>query len=294
MKIRVPATSANLGPGFDCLGIGLDFFNEIEIYKSKITSIKIKGEGQNNIYLKKNNIFVKIFYENYKKLSKNDMNFKFIFTNNIPFSRGLGSSSAVIVGALAAASVLNDEKINKEKLLNKAILYENHPDNIAPAIFGGFVCSVLHDNKVFSIKKDIDNNLKALIVIPNTTISTKKSRKNLIDNFTLKECVFNLSHSSFLTACFLEKKYDLLKIASLDMLHQNQRMSNMPELFEVQKIALENNALMSTLSGSGSSFLSIIHKDDAKYLEDKMKQKFHNFTIKTMNFNNNGFEFIEA
>lgn len=290
MKILVPATSANLGPGFDCLGLSLKLFNETQIQKSGVFSISIGGEGSDNIFLKKNNIFVNIFYEIYEKLSGKKDNFRFIFQNNIPLSRGLGSSSAVIVGAIASAYYMSGFKVEKERILDEALIYENHPDNIAPATLGGFVCSLVEKNKVYSIKKEIDKDLAAVVVIPNLAMSTEQSRQTLAKNLSFNDAVFNLSHASFLTACFLEKKYEFLKFASQDKLHEINRMKNLPELFEVQKFALENKALMSTLSGSGSSFFSLAFKDDALALANKIQTKFKDFRVQYLEFDDNGFE----
>ncbi|EAJ9116695.1 homoserine kinase [Campylobacter jejuni] len=290
MKILVPATSANLGPDFDCLGLSLKLFNETQIQKSGVFSISIGGEGSDNIFLKKNNIFVNIFYEIYEKLSGKKDNFRFIFQNNIPLSRGLGSSSAVIVGAIASAYYMSGFKVEKERILDEALIYENHPDNIAPATLGGFVCSLVEKNKVYSIKKEIDKDLAAVVVIPNLAMSTEQSRQALAKNLSFNDAVFNLSHASFLTACFLEKKYEFLKFASQDKLHEINRMKNLPELFEVQKFALENKALMSTLSGSGSSFFSLAFKDDALALVKKMQTKFKDFRVQYLEFDDNGFE----
>ncbi|HED5353959.1 TPA: homoserine kinase [Campylobacter jejuni] len=290
MKILVPATSANLGPGFDCLGLSLKLFNETQIQKSGVFSISIGGEGSDNIFLKKNNIFVNIFYEIYEKLSGKKDNFRFIFQNNIPLSRGLGSSSAVIVGAIASAYYMSGFKVEKERILDEALIYENHPDNIAPATLGGFVCSLVEKNKVYSIKKEIDKDLAAVVVIPNLAMSTEQSRQALAKNLSFNDAVFNLSHASFLTACFLEKKYEFLKFASQDKLHEINRMKNLPELFEVQKFALENKALMSTLSGSGSSIFSLAFKDDALALAKKMQTKFKDFRVQYLEFDDNGFE----
>lgn len=290
MRILVPATSANLGPGFDCLGLSLALFNDTIIEKSNFFSISINGEGSENLNLKKNNIFVSIFNEIYQKLSGKKDFFRFVFNNNIPLSRGLGSSSAVIIGAIGAAYEMAGFKVEREKILNEALKYENHPDNIAPAALGGFVVSMVESEKVFSIKKDLDKDLNAVIVVPDIAMGTEQSRSVLPLNLGLKDCVFNISHSSFLTACFLEKKYDLLTLASKDLLHQTRRMQNLPELFEVQKFALENKALMSTLSGSGSSFFNLVYKDEAKHLTQKMEQKFKDFKIICLEFDNEGFK----
>ncbi|HEC1770302.1 TPA: homoserine kinase [Campylobacter lari] len=290
MKILVPATSANLGPGFDCLGLSLKYFNQTIVEKSKFFSISIHGEGENNIYLKKNNSFVNIFYEIYQRLSGKKDNFRFVFQNNIPLARGMGSSSAVIVGAIACAYELSGFKADKNTILNEALKYENHPDNITPAALGGFVCALTHNEKVLAIKKEVDKDLQAIITIPNVAMNTQKSRVILAKKINLEDSIFNLCHASFLTACFLEKKYDLLKYASLDKLHQNQRMKLLPELFEVQKLALDNNALMSTLSGSGSSFFTLAYKDDARQIKEKIKNKFAKFRVELLEFDNEGFK----
>ncbi|TQR56005.1 homoserine kinase [Campylobacter troglodytis] len=290
MKIKIPATSANLGPGFDCLGLSLNLHNEVQIKKARISSVKIKGEGEDNIYLKRNNPFLRLFDELYLGLTGEKSSFRFEFNNQIPLSRGLGSSSAVVVGAVVAAYAMAGKDFDKQGILNSALPYEKHPDNIAPATLGGFVCSVVESSQVFSIKSEIDNDLRAVMVIPNAHISTKKSRANLPKSVHFKDAVFNLAHSSFLTACFLQKRYDLLRLASIDTLHQNTRMKNLPALFKVQKLALEKGALMSVLSGSGSSFLNIIYKNEAKTLAQKLQNEFKDFKIKIMEFDNKGFE----
>ncbi|MDO4673587.1 homoserine kinase [Campylobacter sp.] len=290
MKILTPATSANLGPGFDCLGLALKFFNEVRVEKSPFFSISIKGEGSESLYLKKQNIFVKIFNEIYERLNGKRDNFRFIFQNNIPLSRGLGSSSAVIVAAIAAAFHMSGFRPEKESILNEALLYENHPDNIAPATLGGFVCSVVEKNRVHSIKRDIDEDLRGVIVVPNVSMSTEKSRNVLPKNLSFDDGVFNLTHASFLTACFLEKRYELLRLASRDKLHEFKRMQTLPELFEVQKFALQNGALMSTLSGSGSSFFNLAYKDGAEFLAKKMRDKFRDFRTMCLEFDNEGLE----
>ena len=290
MKIKIPATSANLGPGFDCLGVSLNLHNEVQITPAKISSVKIKGEGEDNIYLKKNNPFLRLFDELYFKLTNEKSSFRFEFNNQIPLSRGLGSSSAVVVGAVVAAYAMAGKDFDRQSILNSALPYEKHPDNIAPATLGGFVCSVVESSQVFSIKAEIDGDLRAVVVIPNAHISTKKSRANLPKSVNFKDAVFNLAHSSFLTACFLQKRYDLLRLASLDALHQSTRMKNLPALFKVQKLALENGALMSVLSGSGSSFLNVIYKNEAKNLAQKLQGEFKDFEIKIIEFDNKGFE----
>ncbi len=294
MTIDVPATSANLGPGFDTLGLALDLTNHIIIKKSNFVSINIKGEGANKPKLKTNNQFVNIFYNFYIKLVGKRHNFRFEFHNNIPFSRGLGSSSAVIVAAIASAYKMADVELPRSSILNKALFYEPHPDNIAPAVHGGFTASMtIKGEKVISQKKEIPSYLKAVMVIPNRPMSTNQSRSKLPKNFSMQKTVFNVSHASVLTAAFFNEDWKTLKLASQDMMHQNTRMKMLKELFEVQKTALLNGALMSTLSGSGSSFFSMTYEDDVAFLSKKLKEHFPQFRVETYDFNNIGYKFGE-
>ncbi|MFG5142626.1 homoserine kinase, partial [Campylobacter lari] len=138
------------------------------------------------IYLKKNNSFVNIFYEIYQRLSGKKDNFRFVFQNNIPLARGMGSSSAVIIGAIACAYELSGFKADKNTILNEALKYENHPDNIAPAALGGFVCALTHNEKVLAIKKEVDKDLQAVITIPNVAMNTQKSRAVLAKKINLE------------------------------------------------------------------------------------------------------------
>ena len=288
MIIYVPATSANLGPGFDTLGIALNLHNKVIIKKSNFFSLSIKGEGSDRKRFKNNNLFVKIFYEVYEEITGKRDNFRFEFYNKIPISRGLGSSSAIITSAVAAAYALLDNYVDKEKILNKSLCYENHPDNIAPAVHGGFTVSVVDNDKVYTLKKEMPSFLKAVVVIPNRAMSTAKSRTTLPKEYPLKDIVYNLSRSSILSALFFEEKWDLLKIASKDRLHQDIRMSNMKELFAVQKTALEAGALSSTLSGSGSTFFNIAYEDGAKKIANTLKTKFPYFRVEIFDFDNIG------
>lgn len=292
MIVEVPATSANLGPGFDTLGLALNLNNRVVIKPSKFFSVSIKGEGSNNRKLKSNNIFVNIFNEHYKNLMNRRDSFKFTFYNQIPISRGLGSSSAVIVSAIVSAFEMANVSISKDKILSLALNFEPHPDNIAPAVKGGFTTSIVYKNRVISQKKEMPDYLKAVVVIPDKPISTSQSRTVLPKYYSKDDAVFNLSHCSLLTACFFNQDWELLRYASKDKFHQNYRMRAMKELFEVQKVALESGALMSTLSGSGSTFFSLVYRDDAKRVAKRLKSSFNSFNVKILDFNNSGVKAI--
>lgn len=288
MKISVPATSANLGPGFDTLGLAVSLHNQVIIKPSKFHSVSLRGEGSNNPMLKDNNMFIAIFNDFYHNLLQKKRHFRFEFSNEIPLSRGLGSSSAVIVSAIASAYAIEGIELKKDKLLNLALAYEHHPDNITPAVMGGFNVATIQDNEVKYIKKNMPNTLKAIVVIPNRPMSTQLSRKSLPYKYSKEDAIFNISHSSLLTASFISQDWEMLRTASLDKIHQKYRMRQMPELFDIQKTSLRSGSLMSTLSGSGSTLFSLCYKEDSQRIESVLKKKFPHFRVVSCNFDNDG------
>ena len=153
---------------------------------------------------------------------------------------------------------------------------------------GGFNVACVEEQKVYSKKRKIPDYLRAVLVVPNRTISTAKSRTILPDIYRKEEIVYSLSRSSFMTSLFMTESWDLLKIASKDKLHQTRRMKQMPELFEVQKVALENGALMSTLSGSGSTFFTLCYAVDASKIHKALEAKFPKYRVFTKTLDNYG------
>ncbi|NPA65333.1 MAG: homoserine kinase [Epsilonproteobacteria bacterium] len=288
MTVSVPATSANLGPGFDSLGLAVDLRNRVEFHPSRFFSLAIKGEGENNVKLKGNNLFVGIFNDHYNRLTKKKQNFRFTFYNQIPMSRGLGSSSAVIVSAIASAYEAAGIRVSRRRILNHALFYEPHPDNITPAVMGGFNVATIEKNKVFSQKKHLPDYIKAVVVIPNKPISTSKSRTILPRSYSKENAVFNLSHTALTTAAFFNEDWEMLRIATQDRFHQRARMKTLPDLFGVQKTAYESGALMSTLSGSGSTFFNMTYAEDAVMIANKLRMKFPEFEVKILDFDNDG------
>ncbi|MDE6885960.1 MAG: homoserine kinase [Helicobacteraceae bacterium] len=292
MIVRIPATSANLGAGFDALGLALSLYNDFIVTPSILQSIKIEGEGENIPKLRKDNNFMKIFNEVYTSLGGQEQNFSFYLKNNIPISRGLGSSSAVIVGAIVCAFEMLKIPYKKDLIISKALKYEKHPDNITPACNGGFNIAVVKNNRVFYVRNKIPQDIKAVIVIPNKPISTKYSRKTLPKQVSLSDAAFNIARSSMISGIFMQKKWNLLKMVGDDKLHQDKRMSLLPILFSVKKEALKNGALLSVLSGSGSTFLNICYRDDAPKLARILSNKFSDCRVLELEFDNSGISIL--
>jgi homoserine kinase len=276
------------------LGLAIALYNSVCIKPSSYYSVSIKGEGEQNVKLKKNNIFVSIFYEIYQELTGQKDPFRFEFENQIPFSRGLGSSSAVIVGAIASAYEMAGIKASREVVLNKAIIYETHPDNIAPAVYGGFTSSVVEMGKVKTLRKELSSDIKVVMVIPDRSMSTAHSRTQLPKSYMMKNVVYNLSRASLLSAAFFSENWDFLRVASKDCMHEQKRMRQLKELFDVREVALANGALMSTLSGSGSSFFNLVRAEEAPKVANALKNAFEMFRIEEFEFDNSGFQILKS
>ena len=290
--VSVPASSANLGPGYDCLGLALNLRNKISLESASANSLEFKGlKILKHLQDIKKNLFFKVFHQTLDKLGKDQYNkacFKFSFNTQIPFTRGLGSSSAMIIAAIAAALKVAGQSINNDKILSHALSFEHHPDNITPACLGGFITAVVQNNKVIYNQTLLPNYLKAVVVIPNQYINTKQSRKALKSQYSLKDASFNIAHATLLTASLIKGDFKSLKLASRDKLHQDLRMQAMPKLFEVQQLALKSGALMSTLSGSGSTMFQLVFEQDAKKLATILAKTFVDCRVKILDFDNEG------
>ena len=150
--------------------------------------------------------------------------------------------------------------------------------------------TIVQDEKVLTKKFSLPDSIRAVLVIPNRAMSTAKSRTQLPKNYSMKECVNNLSRSAFLTASFISEDFEMLRYGAIDNMHEDRRMKQLPELFEVREIAYKNGALMSTLSGSGSTFFNLTYKDDAQKLCDILQTSFPQFSVKVYSFDNLGYQ----
>ncbi len=153
---------------------------------------------------------------------------------------------------------------------------------------GGFNVACVEGDRVYSKKRRMPEYLRAVVVVPNRTISTAKSRTILPKMYRKEETVYSLSRSSYMTALFMSESWDLLRIASKDKLHQARRMKMIPELFDVQKLALKHGALMSTLSGSGSTFFNLAYDKDADKMAEILQARFPQFRVFVLSLDNNG------
>ena len=258
--VRVPGTSANCGPGFDCLGVATTIYNYIDLtlLRSSRLTVEASGEGADKIPRGKKNLTWQAIRRLLQEVGRAD-DFKgaIIRTkNNVPLSRGLGSSSTAIVAGLTAANEILGAPLDKNGLLKLATEIEGHPDNVAPAIFGGFTVSVMSggDVQTFSFMPRI--KLKLIVTVPDFELSTRLARKVLPKNVALKDAIFNVSRASMLVAALVKGREDLLPFAFDDALHQPYRQKLVPGMTEVFTAAREAGALGAAISGAGSCLIA--------------------------------------
>ncbi len=292
IRVRVPATSANMGSGFDSLGIALTLYNYVSIEKiSGPTEIKIMGEGEDFLPGDESNLIYKCVRKVFEKCGKEPGGIRLVMENNIPVTRGLGSSSASIVGGFFAANALLGEPFSKEELLSMAVEIEGHGDNATPAIFGGFCVNVPTKNKINYISSPIKDNLKFATFIPDFFLQTKKSRAALPEKVLHKDAVFNVGRSALLTASIISGKYENIRVAMGDKLHQDYRKRFIPGMSEIFDLCYNNKALGVYLSGAGPTIIGIIDGNDNSFsmkVEAVLNKKMKNWQLTVLSADNEG------
>ena len=252
IKYKVPATSANLGIGFDCLGIALSLYDYFEIEESD--KFILNGFIDNNV---KDNLFVKAYKKacRYKKDKASPL--KVNLKADVPISRGLGSSSCMIVGGIFAYNILHNNCLSKKEILELATAIEGHPDNVAPCIYGGLCVS--SDNKTTLLK--VSNKWHFGIWIPSYEVKTSEARKVLPTTYSREDVVSNVANA--IKGIKALETFDLDNISSLnkDKIHEPYRKALIKDFKKYEKLAYQNGAKAFLISGSGSTCLSISDKD---------------------------------
>lgn len=280
VKVIVPATSANLGPGFDTLGVALGLYNTIEMAETGILDdvIEIEGHGEalekpenNLVWQAARRVFDRVGWRPYGFLIREQI--------GIPVARGLGSSSSAIVGGLVGANALAERALGRpllteQELLEMAVEMEGHPDNVTPALVGGFTVSCMEDNKPLYVRFDPPAGLEAVVAIPEVPLETRRARGVLPGEVSMKDAVYNLSRATLLVAALATGRLDLLKVATQDRLHQPYRERLVPGLRAVIQAALDAGAKAAALSGAGPSVIALVARGGAEPVEQAMAAAF--------------------
>ena len=262
IKISSPATIANLGPGFDSIGAAIDIWNHFEFeFDTDSLKIVVSGQGANIIPTNNSNLVYKAFSIPFRQLGLKIPNINLNINNNIKMEGGLGSSSSAISAGLFAANYYLKNQFSKLDLIKFSQKLENHYDNISPCIMGGIKICVQNDSEVLLSNIDYDSNLKIILIMPNFSINTSKSRSSLPKSISSLDFVHNMSRFGLLIKNLKSPDIIESQIAFQDVFHQDKRLENQPKLKLLLKKINSIGALGSFLCGSGPTIGGITNKD---------------------------------
>ena len=247
--LKVPASMSNLGAGFDTFGLAVNLYNVFHVKSSRTFSISfidldIKPEE---------NLFLKVYKRCIEIFNEEEMPVSITIKTEIPFSRGLGSSSSAIIGAIKTFSLLYEKELSYRDIFKIAYEFEPHPDNLVPALVGGFNVCLKDEEQTFFNTIDFPEELTIIAIIPDIKISTEEARKILPAKIDIKDAIYNIQRSNLLLSSLVLKRFELLKEAVKDKLHQPYRKSLIPFYDNIEKIAYDSGANAVFISGSGST-----------------------------------------
>ncbi|MBP3961390.1 homoserine kinase [Paenibacillus lignilyticus] len=269
VMVKVPASTANLGPGFDTLGMALSLYTWIEmtIPSDGSTVIELHGDGLEGIPTDKSNLIYKVAQQVFEAAGAEVPELQIAMYSDIPLTRGLGSSASAIIGALTCANALIGNPLSDDALFQIASELEGHPDNVGASLFGGIVVSAWDGSRAEKVRIEPHADLDVLVAIPSFQLSTEKARHALPTQISMKDAVFNVGSSSLLVAAFASGNLDLIAFAMRDRLHQPYRAALVPGMEEILDQATEHGALGVALSGAGPTLLTLVHKNSPRKAE---------------------------
>lgn len=260
--VRVPATTANLGPGFDALGMSLNLYNTVELEETAGgCQVEIEGEGMENLPRNTNNLVARAAVSLFRRAGYPLNGWRLFLRNKIPLQSGLGSSAAAIVGGLVAANAIAGSPYSRQEILDQAIEIEGHPDNVAAALFGGVVIVVKDDDSLAFARLKTPGDIKITAVVPDFQLSTKHARSVLPESVPLQDAVYNLGRVALLVAALQEGNWSLLDVAMCDRLHQPYRCRLVPGLTDIFEAARKAGAYSVALSGAGPTVIAFSPPD---------------------------------
>jgi homoserine kinase len=256
VAVSVPASTANLGAGFDCLALALGLRNTVELWETKQgLEIDVEGESEDRVPLDTTNLVMRAAAKVFEKTGKRPAGLRIHEVNNIPFGSGMGSSAAAVVGGLAAANALVEGGLSRDELLRLAYELEGHPDNAAAALFGGLALVSASAEELLVRSLSVPP-MKVVIALPDVRLSTAEARSALPEQVPVKDAVFNIGHALFTVQALTTGDPDLLRWAVADRLHQPYRRKLIPGYDAVVAEARKAGALAVALSGAGPSLVA--------------------------------------
>jgi homoserine kinase len=262
VRVKVPATSANLGPGFDCLGLSLGLYLELEIREEEGEGFELRvgGEGADIVAHDERNAVYQAVLSAFAHAKRQPQRLYLNYRSDIPLASGLGSSSAALVAGLAAGAALCGRALDRDELVRWGVAVEGHPDNVAPCVLGGVVVAASDGDHIEYACIEPYEGLRAVVAVPDFPLPTEKARAILPREISRADAVFNLGRVGLLTAALGGGRGEWLRLAMQDRLHEPYRRELVPGLEEVRAAALDAGALGAALSGAGPSVLALVEE----------------------------------
>ena len=260
VKIVVPATTANLGPGFDCLGMALELWNIVDVQpasESRQSRVLVQGEGAGELPHDQTNLVYRAMESLWRHTGKLMPPLEIRCNNQIPLQRGLGSSAAAIVGGLVAANNALDKPLDDNTLLELAVELEGHADNVSAALLGGLRLVGMEEGQRFTIPITIPSDIGVVLFVPEMAIATEEARSILPNTVSREDAVYNVTRVAMLINALVTGRMEDLRHGTKDRLHQPYRQKLFPGMNGIFAAALVGGALGVFLSGSGSSIVAL-------------------------------------
>lgn len=254
ITVRVPGTSANLGPGFDCFGLALSIYGKLsfEETESGLSFENVAPEFQNE-----NNLAVRAYRRTLREISAPEKGLFVRIESDIPVSRGLGSSASLLVAGIVAANAAHGYPLDQQAMLNIATELEGHPDNVAPALLGGLTVSLMDDKNIFCMECPVARNVRFCVLVPDFELETKKARAVLPAEIPFRDGCFNAAHSAVLLKALEAGDLKAIGAAMKDRLHQPYRTALINEYEKVYAMAMDCGASAFCISGAGPALMCV-------------------------------------
>jgi homoserine kinase len=263
LQLRLPATSANLGPGFDAVAVALDFFLEIEAAPAQEFQVTASGRNADRCARVEDNLILETYKQILRSHERAIVPLAIRMVNGIPLGMGCGSSAAARLAAIALAAHFGELGWETERVLEEAYKLEGHPDNVAACWLGGFVTAVCEGTKVHVARIDTPPGWRAIVALPDEPLSTSKARAVLPASFRLEDVVANLQSVAVMGLAFAQARGDLLRLAMKDRIHQPSRADLCPLLPRLLPLMGEHGILGVALSGAGPAVLVIVDREES-------------------------------
>lgn len=294
VHVRVPATTANIGPGFDCLGCALSMYAD---FTCEFIESGLEITGCPEAFRNEENLFVQAFRLAEKKMGVEPAAIRLHIDTEVPVSRGLGSSATLLAGGAAAANAMHGNLLTRQQMVEVCNDIEGHPDNIAPAVLGGMCVSFVENGVPNTVPVNVAENVGFIALIPNFETETKAMRAVLPKQIPFADAVFNSSRLAVLLYAFAQGDLKLIGEALDDRLHQPYRKPLIHEYFRAEKAALDAGCAAFCISGSGSTCLAVVdaaREDDvAGKIRQALADSVYEWKVVALHIDHDGAHIVE-